>query len=106
VIVDATFHRRSERAAFQDGLADPGAPLLVVECRASTEVLMARARERELDRERTSDASAAIVQRQLAEAEPLDEVPDEARMTLITEAPPEALAAAVEGFVDDRLAAG
>ena len=36
-------------------------PVSIVKCRASTEVLLARVRERDLDPERTSDADAAII---------------------------------------------
>ncbi len=103
VIVDATFHRRSERAAFRDGLGDQAAPLLIVKCRASTEVLLTRVRERDLDPERTSDADATIIRRQLAELEPLSEVPAETRLDLLTEADPDELAVAVEGFVDESM---
>jgi aminoglycoside phosphotransferase family enzyme/predicted kinase len=99
-IVDATFHRRSERAAFEDGLAEQSVPRLLVECKAPPEVLLRRARERELERDRVSDAGAAVVQRQLDELEPYAEVPASARMELLTEAPPDELAAEVEAFVD------
>lgn len=101
-IVDATFHRRSARAAFLDGLGARAAPLFV-ECRASTEVLLSRVRERDLDPERTSDADATIVRRQLAELEPLVEVPANTRLDLLTDADPDRLAVAVECFVDESL---
>lgn len=106
VIVDATFHRRSERAAFRRGLGDPAGSLLVVECRASTDVLLARVRDRQLDRERTSDADSEIVRRQLAEFEPLAEVAEEARLELHTEAHADELAMAVERFVDESMRRG
>lgn len=105
-IVDATFHRRSERAAFDDGLADQPARRLLVECTASPDVLLGRARERELERDRVSDAGAAVARRQLAELEPFAEVPVGARMRLVTEAPPEGLAAEVEAFVDRSIWGG
>jgi hypothetical protein len=41
-----------------------------------------------------------VVQRQLDELEPYAEVPASARMELLTEAPPDELAAEVEAFVD------
>jgi uncharacterized protein len=100
VIVDATFHRRSERAAFRSGMGDVSARILFVECRAAPEVLLARVRERERKRGRVSDADAAVLQRQLAELEPLDEVARELRTELLTEVPPEELVAHVEEFVD------
>ena len=64
-IVDATFHHRAERAAFRGGLDDAGAPMLFVECRAPTSVLLTRARQRERNPSRISDADAAIVERQV-----------------------------------------
>ena len=99
-IVDATFHRRSERAAFEDGLAGSAVPRLLVECTAPPDVLLRRAREREREPDRVSDAGAAVVRRQLDDLEPFAEVPASARMRLLTEAPPDELVAAVEAFVD------
>lgn len=100
VIVDATFHRRSERDAFRAGLGEPLASLRFVECTASRPVILDRVRGRELDPNRVSDAGDAIVGRQLAEREPLDEVPAEARATLATEGPPERLVVELERLVD------
>lgn len=102
-IVDATFHRREERDAFRKGLGEVEAPVLYVECRAPAEVLMERVREREWDPGRASDAGAAIVERQLAEREPLDEVPEGRRAALDTDRPAERLAARVEALLDERI---
>lgn len=63
-------------------------------------MLLARARARELERDRISDADAAVVRGQLAELEPFVEVPAEVRMQLVTEAPPDRLVAEIEAFVD------
>jgi hypothetical protein len=103
VIADATFHRLEERAAFRAGLGDPPTRIVFVECRASPAALLARARERELMPDRVSDADAAVVQRQLAESEPLGEVPARERMELGTEAPPDELVAEVEEFIDHSI---
>ena len=103
VIVDATFHRRSERGAFRRGLGDRQAPLLFVECRAPREVLLDRIRRRELEPGGISDADAEVMLRQLAEFEPLEEVPAVARTELVTEARPIELVAEVEDFVDRSL---
>jgi predicted kinase len=100
VIVDATFHRRSERAAFDDGLGEQSTPRLLVVCKAPPDVLLTRAQERELEQDRVSDAGAVVAQRQLAELEPFAEIPASAQMPLITEAPPDELLAEVEAFVD------
>jgi uncharacterized protein len=99
-IVDATFHRRAERTAFRDGLGDISVPLLFVECKASPEVLLARARARELEQDRISDAGPEVLRRQLAEIEPFTDLPAEGRMQLVTEASPDALVAEIEAFVD------
>ena len=102
-IVDATFHRRDERAAFLAGLGEAHTALMFIECRTSASVLLARARKRQLEPNRVSDADAAVVRRQLAEFEPLEEITSQARAELITEARPEELATAVEQTVDARV---
>ena len=106
MIVDATFHRRDERDAFRAGLGDQHARILFVECRASRVTLLARAHERESMADRVSDADAAVIQRQLAEFEPLAEIPVDQRTELGTEARPEELAAKVEGFIDRSIWGG
>jgi uncharacterized protein len=103
VIVDATFHRRDERAAFLGALGERRIPLLFVICRASEEVLLARARAREREPGRVSDADAAIVARQLAEFEPPREIASEERAELVTEATPQELATDLEALVDARI---
>jgi hypothetical protein len=100
VIVDATFHLRKERDAFRAGLAVRPGPLLFVECRASEAVLLARIRERALQSDRVSDADADVLERQLAEFEPLDEVPGRWRASLRAEARPAELVADLEAIVD------
>jgi uncharacterized protein len=102
-IVDATCHLRDERDALRAGMGDCRASLLFVECRAPEQVLIARLRERWAEPGRVSDADAEVVRRQLAEAEPLTEVPPAARAELATEAEPEELAARLEALVDERL---
>jgi hypothetical protein len=102
-IVDATFHRREERDAFRTGLGGQPVPALFVECHASLNTLLARIRERELEPERVSDADAAVVERQLAEFEPLGEVSERWRGELLTEARPAELTAEVEAIVDARV---
>jgi aminoglycoside phosphotransferase family enzyme/predicted kinase len=103
VLVDATFHRRSEREAFRAGLGDIAAPLLFVECRVPIDVLLARARARALEADHVSDAGPAIVERQLAEREPLAEMPRASRTTVEADTPADQLADEVEAFVDRRL---
>ncbi|MGH2984585.1 MAG: AAA family ATPase [Solirubrobacterales bacterium] len=100
VIVDATFHRRYERDAFRAGLGDSSVPTLFVECRAPAEILKARVGARASEPERVSDADVAIVERQLAELEPLEEVPARERSQLFTDAPTRKLLTEIESFVD------
>lgn len=100
-IVDATFHRAAERDAFERGLAGATAPRLLIECRAAPAVLLERARRREAEGDSVSDAGAEVVQRRLAEYQPVElSAP---RLELRTEDPPERLLAAVETFVDRSL---
>lgn len=100
VVVDATFHLRAERDAFRGGFGERPGALLFVECHASTETLLARVRERQLKPDRISDADAAVVGRQLAEFEPLDEVPRQWRAELRAEAEPAELVTDLEAIVD------
>lgn len=102
-IVDATFHRRDARAAFLEALGEVGAPVVFVECRAATGTLLARVRERETDPGSASDANAAIVERQLTELEPLEEVREDRRAMLETDLPADRLTARVEELVDARI---
>lgn len=101
VIVDATFHRRDERAAFFAALGTDREASFFVECRAPRSVLLERARQRELDPRRVSDADSEVVRKQLAAFEPFDEIAGEARIVLSTELPPGELAVAVERAIDD-----
>ena len=71
VIVDATFGRTADRHTFADAFADRMAPL-VFECRASADVVQDRARSRERDAARTSDADAQIAAHLRERFQPLD----------------------------------
>jgi len=72
-IVDGTFRRRSDRAAFFAELGE-NVTSLVVECRAPARVLRDRAAAREHDDRRVSDADRHVVDAQIGAFEPLDEV--------------------------------
>jgi uncharacterized protein len=102
-IVDATFHRRSERVAFFRGLVDRPSRCLFIECAVPTDVLLSRVRERESKPDRVSDAGTAVARRQLDEREPLSEVPEHERMPLVTTAPADELVTEVEAFIDRTL---
>ena len=73
MIVDATFRRRADRAAFTACL--PAArPVLVVECQAPRAVLESRVRARAADPVTASDAGIDVVRRQLEQLDPFDDV--------------------------------
>jgi aminoglycoside phosphotransferase family enzyme/predicted kinase len=86
-IVDATFHRADRRRAFLTGLGASPAPLLFADCQAPSEVLLERARVRVDAAQGVSDADTAIVEAQLSEFEPLDEVPADRRAVIRTDHP-------------------
>jgi aminoglycoside phosphotransferase family enzyme/predicted kinase len=99
VIVDATFHKREERDAFRSALGESTAAFFV-RCTAPRSVLGARIRARAGERDQVSDADEVVLDRQLAELEPIDEVPCGRRADLLTDDSPGALAARVEGLLD------
>lgn len=99
VIVDATFHRRDEREAFRAGLGET-VDLLFVECRAPAEIVAARVRNRESEPERISDADLAVLERQLAQSDPLEEIPARRRIQVRTDAPVQDLLGEIEASVD------
>ena len=103
VIIDATFHLREERDAFRATLGHSTAPLLFVHCQAPTDALLARVAARERHQDRVSDAGVAVLERQLAEFEALNDVPDRSRAELISDAPPAEVAARLEAIIDARL---
>jgi predicted kinase len=102
VITDATFRRRADRDAFREALGD-GIPVLVVECSAPAHVLESRARAREGDPNRVSDAGVEIVRRQLNEAEPLDEIAARDHVPVRSDQPVERMLAAVADALDRRI---
>ena len=105
VIVDATFHRRALRDAFRDALGSAASHLVFVECRAPAAELDRRLRARSRDHRRVSDATAAVLRRQLADRDPLDEVPAARHVLVRSDQPVEHLAAGVEAALDLRKAA-
>jgi uncharacterized protein len=90
-VVDATFRRSAHRSAFAETFRGRA---VFVECRAPAELISSRACAREDDPANVSDATAALAMRQVAEFEPLDEVPAERHLTLRTDCP-------VETMLDD-----
>jgi predicted kinase len=72
-IVDATFRHLSDRIAFVSAF-DSAAPLVFVECQAPRTVLLQRARGREHEPIRVSDADLRVVMHEAQTWEPLDEI--------------------------------
>jgi len=84
VIVDATFLRRVERERFAVLAREAGATFLIADCAAPAPTLRARVAARERDATDASEAGVAVLERQLATAEPL--AADEAGHTLTIDA--------------------
>lgn len=100
VIIDATGRHRVDRDSLRDGLGRVGARLVFARCEASEQVLLERARAREADPDRVSDAGVEEVTRQVGGFEPLDEVAEGDRARIDTEAGIEEQVAAVESLLD------
>ncbi len=103
-VVDATFHRARHRGSFSAGLGAVTAPVLFARCEAPAGVLLERAASRAAGPPAPSDADPAIVERQLAAFEPLDEVAPERQSTVRTTRPLEAEVVDVEDLANRRLA--
>ena len=103
-IVDATFGSADSRRAFAAGLETARAPVLFAECRAPRSVLLERAAARAAAGASVSDADATIVERQLSEFEPLDEVASEDRATINTDQPIAQQVVEAEDLANRRLA--
>lgn len=102
-LIDATFRHRDDRDAFAAAFAD-AAPLLFVECVAPPVVLARRAQQRERDQARVSDASLAVVEREISSWEPLYEVAADAHVVLRTDRRIDAAVADLLGLLDGRVA--
>jgi predicted kinase len=99
-VVDATFRRRSHRAAFAEAF---GGAALFVECRAPATVVAEWAAEREREPGRVSDATPAIAATQLRDFEPLDEVAPEGHLALRTDRNVDEVLDELEAALDTRL---
>ena len=102
VLVDATFRRRVDRDAFREGWAG-AAPVTFVQCVAPADVLTLRARAREQDPARISDAGIDVVAHELARFEPLDEADSSHRLLLRTDRSAQAAIADLLALLDLRL---
>jgi predicted kinase len=97
VLVDATFRRASDRAAFADALGE-GAPQPLFVClTAPRDTLVERVRD---GGDRTSDATPEVVARQ--SFEPFDELPAECWTEIASDRPPNEVASEVEAWLAER----
>ncbi|MDA8108439.1 MAG: AAA family ATPase [Betaproteobacteria bacterium] len=83
-IVDATFLKHAERAAFRTLARELDVPFAIVSCRAPAEQLRERVAAREREARDASEAGVTVLERQLASEEPLDA--EELAATVIVEA--------------------
>jgi uncharacterized protein len=102
VLIDATFRRRRDREAFADAFGE-AAPLRFVECLAPAEVLAGRARARQDDPSRVSDADLGIVVRERDSWESLDEVDALDHIALRTDRPIDGIVGDLAALIDRRL---
>jgi aminoglycoside phosphotransferase family enzyme/gluconate kinase len=84
VIVDAAFLERPQRERFAALARDAGAAFAIVSCAASAQMLRARVAAREHAAQDASEAGLAVLEHQLAHAQPLTE--DEAAHALVLDA--------------------
>ncbi len=71
VIVDAAFLKRAQRAPFAQLAQTQGVPIFVIDCRTPEQTLRERVRRREQEGHDPSEATAAVLTRQLEAHEPL-----------------------------------
>ena len=105
VVVDATFRRRADREAFGDAAGRAAELAVFVECRAPASVLLDRVRRRRPGDD-ASDATAGIVESQVAEFEPLDEVRAGRHLPLRADRAVDEVLADLEAALDARLLGG
>ena len=71
VVVDATFLKQADRLAFASLARNLGVPFVIADCHAPESVMQERVSQRQQIGHDASDADVAILQQQLAAAEPL-----------------------------------
>ena len=104
VLVDATFRRPADRAAFLAGLGGLPATSVVVECRAPLSIRLERARRRMGDATAVSDADADIVRLQTGDDGLADDIPASRHIVLRTDRPPAEALDDLAALLDARLA--
>ncbi len=103
VIVDATCHRRSERAKLFRLLNRGELTFVVVRCQVTLETALARASARMRSAGRISDATPEVVAAQFHRFQALDELPATSVLSLDAEQSADARAIEVIRAVDDRI---
>ena len=102
-ILDATFRAKVERERILRLARKHHIPCLVIRCFASAETTKRRLERRNTEGADVSDGRWEIYLRQVATAEPMDEVPPADRLELNTEQPADQLARESEQFLRRRL---
>lgn len=103
VIVDATCHRRSERARLFRVLKQGDLTFLVVRCQVTLETALARAAARMCSTNRISDATPEVVAAQFHRFQALSELPTASVLSLDSEQSTDAQMAEITRAVDARM---
>lgn len=99
-VIDATFGEPAARDALRDGLGPAAVNLRYVECRVPAAEAAARARARELDPGRESDATAEVAARLAAAWTALDEVTGDRHLALRADRAPRDVVRDVAAWLD------
>jgi predicted kinase len=89
VIVDAAFLRRDERRAFRALAVELRVPFSILHCQAAEVKLRQRVTNRLASGTDASEANLAVLERQLATQEPLDEEERVVALNVNTDEPPD-----------------
>lgn len=99
VILDATFHRKTQREAILRLAARHGIPVAVIHCESADEIVRERLQRRAAEGRDLSDGRWEIYVEQRAAFEPISEVGKENYLVLNTDAPPAELSRRAERFL-------
>lgn len=102
VVVDATFLRRHDRQRMAELARRLGIPFLILEPRATPEQARERIRRRLRHGRDPSDATEAVLEKQLLMAEPLDAEEQACSIPIATDPDPDALARQVQAWCSRR----
>jgi len=101
-ILDGTFRHAGDRRAFNSAFA-AAAPVVFIECRAPSEVLLERALHRDRTGRGASDASVDIVMSEQSSWEPLDEAPPRSHLIVRSDRRVGEIVRDVVAELDERL---